>query len=78
VTQICLSRPADLFVAIKPQRGICEIETGETANAEVKRKRRRKSELFESLAFLVTFLAMKKVTKVLRATKSPSYNGFGD
>jgi hypothetical protein len=49
-------------VAIKPQRGAREKGRSETANQEARRVQKSKSELIESLDFLVTFLAMKKVT----------------
>jgi hypothetical protein len=49
-------------LAIKPKRGVSEIPTGEKANQEIKMGNENKSEFFGALDFLVTFLAMKKVT----------------
>jgi len=63
VTKNCPSRTDGLFLAIKPKRGVSEKEIGEKAYQEIKQKNMNKSEFFSSLDFLVTFLAMKKVTK---------------
>jgi 4-hydroxyphenylpyruvate dioxygenase-like putative hemolysin len=59
----CPNCVEDLFWAIKPKRGVSGIETSETANENIKQMLECKGEFLERLDFLVTFLAMKKVTK---------------
>ena len=58
----CPSRQEDHFLAIKPKSGASEIEISETANQNTKLSPEYQSEFLERLDFLVTFLAMKKVT----------------
>ncbi len=50
------------FLAKKPKRGTREKLLSVKANRYLKRMNLSKSEFFGSLDFLVTFLAMKKVT----------------
>mgnify|MGYP003537738193 CR=1 FL=1 len=62
--QNCPSFPDVHFPAIKPESGMSEIGTGVPANLDAKQMLYSSSEFFGALDFLVTFLAMKKVTRI--------------
>jgi len=51
-------------LAIKPKNSTSEIGTGEQAKQEAKQMLVSPGEFFGSLAFLVTFWAMQKVTRI--------------
>jgi len=80
VAQNCPSREKDLFQVLtrlmmsnQPQETIHEKQTSVQAEQETRLLKRNQSEFFERLAFLVTFWAMQKVTRITMAERPSRY-----